>query len=177
MSPRCSPIWHCRRRCRTGPPAARSAWEILGQVTRPCADNSRPRNRQLAPRPLPAHLASATMLWLTSRAALPVLKNASPPSNAVGDRLRALAAEIEALGIEPVLRALDLEIARQAEAYLAGLEAYRRHPFRRCGASPPVVWCRGTTQLLDYGCNGTGPTVLVIPSLIHRSYLLGVRAA
>jgi polyhydroxyalkanoate synthase len=112
------------------------------------------------------------MLWLTSRAALPVLKNASPPSNAVGDRLRALAAEIEALGIEPVLRALDLEIARQAEAYLAGLEAYRRHPFRRCGASPPVVWCWGTTQLLDYGCNGIGPTVLVIPSLINRYYVL-----
>ena len=77
----------------------------------------------LAPRPLPAHLASATMLWLTSHAVLPVLKNVSLPSNAAGDRLRALAAEIEASGAERVHRALDLDIGRRAKAYLAGLEA------------------------------------------------------
>jgi hypothetical protein len=41
------------------------------------------------------------MLWLTSRAVLPVLKNASLLSNAAGDQLCALAAEIEALGAEP----------------------------------------------------------------------------
>jgi polyhydroxyalkanoate synthase subunit PhaC len=111
------------------------------------------------------------MLWLTSRAALPILKNASLLSNAAGRRLRALAAEIEALGVEPVKQALDLEIARHAEAYLIGLEAYRRHPFCRRGTSPPVVWCEGTTRLLDYG-NGTGPAVLVIPSLINRYYVL-----
>jgi polyhydroxyalkanoate synthase len=119
------------------------------------------------------------MLWLTSRAALPLLKNASLllknaslPSNAVGDRLRALAAEIEALGAERVTRALDVEIGRRAEAYLAGLEAYRRHPFRRDSASPRVVWRRGTTRLLDYGGNGLGPAVLAIPSLINRYYVL-----
>ena len=112
------------------------------------------------------------MLWLTSRAALPVLKDASQISNAAGQRLRAPAAEIEALGAEPVQRALDLEIARRAEAYLAGLEAYRRHPFRRRCTAPPVVWRQGTTRLLDYGRDGVGPTVLVIPSLINRYYVL-----
>jgi hypothetical protein len=79
-------------------------------------------NRLLAPRPLPAHLASATMLWLTSRAVLPVLKNVSLLSNAADDRLRALAGEVEARGAESVARALDIEIGRRAEAYLAGLE-------------------------------------------------------
>jgi polyhydroxyalkanoate synthase len=112
------------------------------------------------------------MLSLTSRAALPVLKDASQLSNAAGQRLRALAAEIEAIGAEPVQRALDLEIARRAEAYLAGLEAYRRHPFRRRCTAPPVVWRQGTTRLLDYGRDGVGPTVLVIPSLINRYYVL-----
>jgi polyhydroxyalkanoate synthase len=52
------------------------------------------------------------------------------------------------------------------------LEAYRRHPFRRHRASRRVVWQRGTTQLLDYGCSGIGPTILVIPSLINRYYVL-----
>jgi polyhydroxyalkanoate synthase len=71
-----------------------------------------------------------------------------------------------------VLRALDIEIGCRAEAYLAGVEAYRGHPFRRQSASPQVVWRRGTTELLDYGGNGEGPTVLVIPSLINRYYVL-----
>ena len=112
------------------------------------------------------------MLWATSRSVLPVLNNVSLPSNAVSDPLRCLAAEIEALGAETVLRALDIEIGYRAEAYLAGLQAYRRHPFRRHSASPQVVWRRGTTELLDYGGNGEGPTVLVIPSLINRYYVL-----
>jgi polyhydroxyalkanoate synthase len=112
------------------------------------------------------------MLWATSRSVLPVLNNVSLPSNAVGDRLRCLAAEIEELGAETVLRALDIEIGCRAEAYLAGVEAYRGHPFRRQSASPQVVWRRGTTELLDYGGNGEGPTVLVIPSLINRYYVL-----
>jgi polyhydroxyalkanoate synthase subunit PhaC len=112
------------------------------------------------------------MLWLTSRAALPVLKNVSLLSNAAGQRLHALAAEIEALGAKSVYRALEIEIGRRAEAYLAGLEAYRRHPFRRHSASQRVVWRRGTTQLIDYGRDGVGPTILVIPSLINRYYVL-----
>jgi polyhydroxyalkanoate synthase subunit PhaC len=33
------------------------------------------------------------------------------------------------------------------------------------------VWHKGTTRLLDYG-DGAGPTVLVIPSLINRYYVL-----
>ena len=36
------------------------------------------------PRPLPAHLASATLLWLSSRAALARLRSGLPPSNASG---------------------------------------------------------------------------------------------
>jgi len=112
------------------------------------------------------------MLWLTSRAALPVLKNASLLSNAAGQRLHALAAEVEALGAEPVYRALDIEIGRRAEAYLAGLEAYCRHPFRHRSTSQRVMRHRGSTRLLDYGCNSIGPTVLVIPSLINRYYVL-----
>ncbi len=112
------------------------------------------------------------MLWLTSRAALPWLKNASLLSSSSGEQLRALAAEIDALGSDPVKKALDDEIERRAGAYLAGLEAYRRHPFRRGRAVRPVVWRDGTTRLLDYGRDGTGPAVLVVPSLINRYYVL-----
>jgi len=129
-------------------------------------------DRRLTPRPLPGHLASAMLLWLSSRAALTSSKLVSPLSNAAGDPLRAIAPEVERLGADQVLAALDRELLRRASGFAAGLEAYRRHPFRRSPPGVPVVWRQGAVQLLDYGPGSTGPAVLVIPSLINRYYVL-----
>ena len=124
-------------------------------------------DRRLAPRPLPAHLASSMMLWLSSRAALPILKTGLRASSAATEPLRVLAAEIDAFGPERLAAVLD----ERAERWLAGLEAYRRHPFRRDADRQPAVWCLGTTRLLDFGRCGD-PAVLVVPSLINRHYVL-----
>ena len=97
------------------------------------------------------------MLWLTSRAALPVLKTVLLPLSVSGRQLHDLAVEIDALGTEPVERAVEATIAHRSERYLAGLEAYRRHRFRRHTDSRPVVWHEGTTRLLDYGRDARGP--------------------
>lgn len=136
---------------------------------------SRP-DRRLMPRPLPAHLASAILLWLSSRAALTSWNSASPglnaPGNPAGDRLPALAAEIRDLGPERVAAALDLELRRRAAAFLAGIEAYRNHPFRRARTRVPVRWRHGAARLLDYGRRVAGPAVLIVPSLINRHYIL-----
>src|ERR1700720_3645736 len=129
-------------------------------------------DRRLVPRPLAAHLASAMMLWSSSRTALPLLKDVSLPSSAAAERLRGIAAEIEAVGPNSVAAALDLEITRRAKSYLAGLEAYRRHPYRRSDEVLPVLWREGTTRLLDYGGDAAGPVILVVPSLINRFYVL-----
>jgi polyhydroxyalkanoate synthase len=129
-------------------------------------------DRRLVPRPLAAHLASAMMLWSSSRTVLPLLKGASLPSSALVERLRGLAAEIDAVGPNSVAAALDLEITRRAKSYLAGLEAYRRHPYRRGNDAAPVLWSEGTTRLLDYGGGAAGPVILVVPSLINRFYVL-----
>ena len=129
-------------------------------------------DRRLAPRPLPAHLSSAAVLWRSSRIALPFWKIASPPSNETGRRLRTLAAEIDAFGLSEVAAALDAEIARRATAYIDGLEAYRRHPYRRAAAEPPVIWRESATRLLDYGGDAAAPAVFVVPSLINRYYVL-----
>ncbi len=140
------------------------------------------------PRPLPAHLASAMLLWLSSRAALTsftsVLPRSSAPGNPADGRLAALAAEIRGLGRERVAAALDRELRRRADAFLAGVYAYRRHPFHRAAARVPVRWHHGAARLLDYGPSGaTGengpavlpavlPTVLIVPSLINRYTIL-----
>jgi polyhydroxyalkanoate synthase subunit PhaC len=131
-------------------------------------------DRRLAPRPLPAHLASATVLWLSSRAALTNWPSGSTRWNAPdADRashLAALGEEVARLGPDRVAAALDREIARRAEGFAAGLDAYRRHPFRRSDAGVPVLWREGSARLLDFG--GGGPAVLLVPSLINRYYIL-----
>jgi polyhydroxyalkanoate synthase subunit PhaC len=145
---------------------------IRGRATAQRTDNLGKPDRRLTPRPLPAHLASAAILWLSSRAVLPVLKNGWLPSSVAGQQLHALADEIDAFGPDKVATALDGEIGRRADAYLTGLETYRRHPFRRHDCLAPVLWCEGTTRLLDYGEDGAGSVVLVVPSLINRHYVL-----
>jgi polyhydroxyalkanoate synthase len=112
------------------------------------------------------------VLWSSSRTVLPLLRDAALPSSGVVERLRGLAAEIDAAGPSSVAAALDLEITRRAKSYLAGLEAYRRHPYRRKDQVPPVLWREGTTRLLDYGGESAGPVLLVVPSLINRFYVL-----
>jgi polyhydroxyalkanoate synthase subunit PhaC len=130
-------------------------------------------DRRLAPRPLPAHLLSAIVLWLSSRAALMSWRGGSPLSNASAENpLQALAKEFEKLGVDRVAAALDRELLRRAQDFAAGLEAYRRHPFRRAAPRSPVAWQEGNVRLLDYGSARKAPAVLVVPSLINRYYVL-----
>jgi polyhydroxyalkanoate synthase len=126
------------------------------------------------PRPLPLHLATQIATLVSSRAVLPSLKNGSL---AWSPRLRPAAAQLrDALGqadAEAFDRALVAEAGRRMEGFLSGVEAYRRHPYRRRLAEPPEIWRQGTTRLLDYSRPGaTGPALLAVPSLINRAYIL-----
>jgi poly(3-hydroxyalkanoate) synthetase len=55
-------------------------------------------------------------------------------------------------------------------AFLAGIEAWRQHPFHRDLPDPPVRWREDGARLLDYGVPGgnTGRVVFFVPSLINR---------
>jgi polyhydroxyalkanoate synthase len=133
-------------------------------------------DRRLAPRPLPVHLASAMLLWLSSRAALTSWPAASAPSKTQAsrpvERLAALAGDVARRGPERIAAALDRELKRRAAAFLDGIDAYRRHPYRRAAPRVPVRWRRGATRLLDYGSGQAAPAVLVVPSLINRYTIL-----
>jgi poly(3-hydroxyalkanoate) synthetase len=66
---------------------------------------------------------------------------------------------------------------RADRALLAGIAAYRRHPYRRALADPPAVWSEGGSRVLDFAptdaAGGDGrPAVLFVPSLINRAYVL-----
>ncbi|MGQ0675829.1 MAG: alpha/beta fold hydrolase [Rhodospirillales bacterium] len=68
--------------------------------------------------------------------------------------------------------ALSDEARRLLDQLAAGIQAYRRHPYRRDLSDPPVVWRQGTTRLIDYGGPEDGLPVLMVPSLINRAYIL-----
>jgi poly(3-hydroxyalkanoate) synthetase len=53
---------------------------------------------------------------------------------------------------------------------IAGIAAYRRHPWRREMPEVPVLWREGGSSLLDFG--GDGPTLVVVPSLVNRASVL-----
>jgi len=102
------------------------------------------------------------------------LPNSNTPGNTGLGRLAALAAEIELRGRDAVAAALDRRLRHRAEAFLTGIEAYRRHPFHRATARVAVRWRQGAARLLDYGSGGgnAGPSVVIVPSLINRYYIV-----
>lgn len=137
---------------------------------------------RMGPRPLPLHLMShAAILW-SSHAALTSLKDGSLPwkPNLAGEA-ESLRQSLDAAGPEAwtlLEQAVTAEAALRHDAMLAGIAAYRRHPYARDLAPPPELWRQGTTCLLDYRepDREGGLPVLVIPSLVNRAYILDLTA-
>jgi len=115
---------------------------------------------------------SAATAWTSSLSAWQVWNNGSLDWNpALRQRANALAAALENEPPEAFAAALRRQIAARADAFLSGIERYRRHSYRRALPNPPEVWRQGTTRLLDYRPQGGAP-ILVVPSLINRGYIL-----
>lgn len=137
------------------------------------AEPSAATTRQ-GPRPLPYHLMAQATSLLSSCAALPLWKSGSvglklPPAMREAE-LRRQIAHVDAAKFH---QALSDETLRRVDDFLAGIKAYRGHPYRRALEAMPVVWQQGSSRLLDYGAPGaSGPPILVVPSLINRSYIL-----
>ncbi|MBC7951437.1 MAG: alpha/beta fold hydrolase [Rhodospirillaceae bacterium] len=133
------------------------------------------------PRPLPLHLMAHASTLMGSRAALPLLKNGSLPWKPnLAAEAEALRKSLEAAGPNAWAE-LDTALAAEGlarhEDMLAGIEAYRRHPYQRDLPEVPVLWQEGTTKLRDYrmdhgGAREEGQPVLVVPSLVNRAYIL-----
>ncbi|MBS27991.1 MAG: poly-beta-hydroxybutyrate polymerase [Alphaproteobacteria bacterium] len=129
------------------------------------------------PRPLPLHLLTAMNGWMSSRGALPMLRNASTDWRPeVAKRAAQLRKNLpkpapDETPADPFAAAVEAEIHNRLSAFSRGLNAYRNHPYRRQLEDPDVLWESGATRLLDYGPRNGRPAVFV-PSLINRSYIL-----
>ena len=136
-----------------------------------------PAPPRLGPRPLPLHLGMALSVWLSSLAALRHSRSGSLIWRHA-DRMQATALQERLAETDPeaLARALGAEAARRIRTFLAGIEGYRAHPYRRRMADPPVLWQAGTTRVLAYGGASAGAPVLLVPSLINRAYILDLTA-
>lgn len=135
----------------------------------------KPLPRQ-GPRPLALHLSTVLGMLLSSSGGLPSLSGGLPLWKPhLRPRVAELAAQVAAAGPDAFARALDLEVRRQIDQVLTGVERYRHHPYRRDLEDPPAVWAEGASRLLDYGPDG-GVPVLFVPSLINRAYILDLSA-
>ena len=133
------------------------------------------------PRPLALHLACATMIWLTSSAALPVARRGLMHWKPELEKAaRELAPALESAAPDALHAALTGEVKKRVEIMLAGVEAYRAHPYRRALDEPPVLWAEGSSRLYDYGAAAPAGTsarpVLFVPSLVNRGYVLDLSA-
>lgn len=72
-------------------------------------------------------------------------------------------------------RPLLLHLAGADPALIRGIAAYRQHPAMRTLIDPPAIWTEGPSRLLDFNPYGY-PTVLFVPSLVNRSYVLDLTA-
>ncbi len=119
----------------------------------------------------------ATTVWTSSLAALPIANSGLLPwSPALAPAAASLAGDLAAADPEALGAAITGEARRRLGEMLAGIEAYRSHPYRRTLRDPAVVWREGATRLLDYGARrrdaAAAAPALFVPSLVNRAYIL-----
>lgn len=132
-------------------------------------------NRGMSPRPFGLHLWMATTASANCSSGLSGLRHGWPGWN--GPEALALRARLAHHDDASVAAAVGRLSAQAFADFLTGVAAYRNHPYRRNMPEPPAVARYGTARLLDYSAPGrasrnAGPPLLLIPSLVNRSYVL-----
>ena len=135
---------------------------------------------RLGPRPLPLHLLAAHSAWMSSLAALPLLKTGSHDWK-LNPALTSLVGDLSQYPTDHLTEAIGAEILRRCDRLLRGIAAYRHHPYHRNLPAPAAIWHEGGSVVRDYGvvkgdetrrAHGQGRPVLFVPSLVNRAYIL-----
>jgi len=132
--------------------------------------------RRRGPRPLLLHLTLAMLGSSSSPAGWPSSNSGSPGSNAgFAEAIGRVAAALGRFRADPACAARTVagDLAADREL-LAGIAAYRRHPWHRDLPDPPAIWQEGHSRLLDYAAGSAGEAVpvLFVPSLVNRAHVL-----
>jgi poly(3-hydroxyalkanoate) synthetase len=98
-------------------------------------------------------------------AAWPISQQGRHEAARIRNAAAALGASPEAFSAAVWRRLLE-----QDRALIAGIAAYRRHPYARRLEEPPVIWREGPARLLSFAPRGR--PVLFVPSLVNRAHVL-----
>jgi len=127
--------------------------------------------RRRGPRPLPMHLTLSASVLTTSPAASLAARNGLISWNSsVAPQAERLSRALHDVDADAFAAIVGAEAGRRLGSFIAGVRAYHEHPWRRSDQALDVLWRSGSTSLLDYG--GPGLPLLMVPSLINRSYIL-----
>ncbi len=117
------------------------------------------------------HLALSASVLTTSPAASLAARNGLISWNSsVAPQAKRLSQTLHEVDADAFAAVVGAEAGRRLGSFIAGVRAYHEHPWRRSDETRDVVWRSGSTSLVDYG--GTGRPLLLVPSLINRSYIL-----
>ena len=131
---------------------------------------------RLGPRPLLLHLATAFSTLASSHGALALSRSGSQPWRGPLGEASELLTALASADHKALDRAVAREAGRRFGRFVEGIEAYRKHSYRRRLSEPPCIWQDGSARLLDYASTAKGhkadPPLLVVPSLINRYWVL-----
>jgi polyhydroxyalkanoate synthase len=130
---------------------------------------------RVGPRPLALHLGLATTSVASSLARLPLDKKGESGTGSQFSDVSEGLIESQAIGYAPgLLQRLADQGSEQMQDMINGIRFYHSHPYNREPRNRPVIWQRGTTELLDGAPDAPekAPLVLLVPSLVNRAYIL-----
>jgi poly(3-hydroxyalkanoate) synthetase len=134
-------------------------------------------NLRRGPRPLLLHLTLAAMRSAVSRGTSLNWNDGWPMSNAASTAILQSIQQAATTATIDVQAAVAVEASRQDIDLIAGIAAYRRHPWQRDLRDPPSIWQEGGSDLLDYAPTNDGPVILFVPSLVNRAYILDLQTS
>ncbi len=126
------------------------------------------------PKPLALHMSLQVLTSLSALSALPLWKNGSLTLKRQNGNLQSVPPP-KNVDLEALSSAVTREAVARLSQFSSGIKKYQAHPRTARAKNPPAIWSSGSARLLDYGIFCQTPSarpVLVIPSLINRSYIL-----
>lgn len=133
-------------------------------------------NLRRGPRPLLLHLTFAAMRSAISNGTSLNWSNDWPMSSAASATILRSIQQAAASANIDVGAAVAAEATRQDADLIAGIAAYRRHPWRRTLPDAQSIWREGGSDLFDFAPNSDGPVILFVPSLVNRAYILDLQS-
>ncbi len=123
--------------------------------------------------PLQTYLSMLMLNSASSLNALQVLRRGSLSLNpALQEQARKLQERIREKNQEELESALKKHLHKKLSEFASVVDLLNQSTYQRKESNVSTVWTEGTTRLFEYTSNPSAPTVLFVPSLINRSYIL-----